>query len=196
MENSIYSITRLKELARRLDRENNYTPCHSENVANLALELCRALGIRGKKKDMIITACLIHDIGKIAVEPTVLAKHEKLSIAESIKLKMHPAISARIARQAGLSNNVVEMIYYHHVWFNGNGYPGEACKKGARIPIGARIMAICDAYDTMISHRAYKEEVSKEDAIKELQKFSVKQFDPKIVEVFIKIIGTDNVNEN
>jgi putative nucleotidyltransferase with HDIG domain len=188
MENSIYSIPKLKELARRLDRDNNYTLCHSENVANLALEVCRALGIRGKKKDMIIAACLIHDIGKVAVEPAVLAKRDKLSIAESIKMKMHPIISARLASQAGLHKSVVEIIYYHHVWFNGNGYPDNVRKKGKRIPIGARIMAVCDAYDTMISNRSYKEEITKEDAIEELQKFSVKQFDPTIVEVFIRIL--------
>ena len=192
MTNSIYNLSKLKELARRLDRENNYTPCHSENVANLAMEICRALNIRGKKKDMIITACLIHDIGKIAMGPEVLLKHERLSAAESLKIKLHALISARLAKQAGLDNAIVETIYYHHVWFNGNGYPDAAYKKGTRIPIGARIMAVCDAYDTMVSSRAYKEKIPKEEAIKELQKNSIKQFDPKIVEIFIKAVNGGN----
>lgn len=189
MNNSIYSLQKLKVLAKKIDRENNYTPGHSENVANLALDLCRALNIRGKRKDMIVTACLIHDIGKLVVDREILLKNEKLNVAESLKIKIHPIISAKLARQAGLSKAVVETIYYHHVWFNGNGYPDDAYRKGARIPVGARIMAVCDAYDTMVSSRSYKERMSKQEAIKELQKFSVKQFDPRIVEVFIKTLN-------
>jgi putative nucleotidyltransferase with HDIG domain len=187
---SIYSLAKLKELARRIDRENNYTPCHAENVANLAMELCRALNIRGKKKNMIITACLIHDIGKIAVEPEILVKQKRLSAAESLKIRMHPIISAKLAKQAGLSKVVIESIYYHHVWFNGNGYP-HGYKKGVRIPIGARIMAVCDAYDTMVSKRAYREMIPPEEAIRELQKSSIRQFDPKIVDTFVKVMGNN-----
>lgn len=175
-------------MARKLDAENNNTPCHSEKVAKYAMALCRALNIRGKKKDMIITACLIHDVGKIAVESRVWAKRGRLSCAQMIKARMHPVISAKLARQAGMPKTVVEAIYYHHVWFNGNGYPNEAYKKGKRIPIGARIVAVCDAYDTMMASRPYKEVVSRQQAARELEKFSVKQFDPKIVEIFLRVI--------
>lgn len=189
MDNTIYSLQNLKEFARRLDRENNHTPCHSENVANLALDLCRALGIRGRKKDMIVTACLIHDVGKIAVDSDVLDKHAKFNNVEILKIRLHPAISAKLAKQAGFNKTVVETIYYHHVWFNGRGYPDEAYKKGPRIPIGARILAICDSYDSMVSPRSYREKVNKEEAIEELRRSAVKQLDPRIVEVFIGLIG-------
>ena len=192
MNSSIYTLNKLKELARKLDRENNHTPCHSENVANLALELCRALNIRGRKKDMIITACLIHDIGKLAVKPEVLSKNGKLSIVEALRVKLHPIISARLARQAGLNKTIVETIYYHHVWFNGNGYPDNAVKKGARIPIGARILVVCDTYDSLISKRSYKDVKSKEEAVEELRKNSIRQFDPRIVEVFSRIVQAGN----
>lgn len=189
MDNTVYSLQNLKEFARRLDRGNNHTPCHSENVANFALDLCRALGIRGKKKDMIVTACLIHDVGKIAVDPDVLEKHEKFNDVETLKIRLHPVISARLAKQAGLDKTVVETIYYHHVWFNGRGYPDKAYKKGQRIPIGARILAVCDSYDSMISQRSYREKITREKAIEELRRSAVKQLDPRIVEVFIGIIG-------
>lgn len=189
MDNTIYSLQNLKEFARRLDRGNNHTPCHSENVANLAHDLCRALGIRGKKKDMIITACLIHDVGKIAVDSDILEKHEKFNNAEVLKIKLHPVISAKLAKQVGLHKTVVEAIYYHHVWFNGRGYPDEACKKGKRIPIGARILAVCDSYDSMVSQRSYREKTTREEAIEELRRSAVKQLDPRIVEVFIRVIG-------
>lgn len=188
MDDSIYSSQYLKEFARKLDRENNHTPCHSENVANLAFEVCRAMGIRGRKKDMIITACLIHDVGKLAIDSSVLNKHTKLNNVEKLKIKMHPLISARLARQAGLDKIVIETIYYHHVWFNGRGYPGVVHKKGQRIPIGARILAVCDAYDSMVSQRSYREKITREEAIEELRRSAIRQLDPRIVEVFIGIV--------
>lgn len=190
--NSIYSIHKLKALARKLDRENNYTPCHSEKVANYALEICRRLNIRGKKKDLIITACLIHDVGKVGVNPGVLAKKEKLTAMELYQIRLHPKISANLAKEAGCDRKIIEILYYHHVWFNGNGYP-DARKKGQRLPIGARILAVCDAYEAMTSERSYKEVMSSGEAIEELRKTAIKQFDPRLVEVFVReIIGEGN----
>lgn len=191
MNNSIYSLRKLRELARKLDRENNYTPCHSENVANLAMDLCKALGIRGKRKDMIIAACLIHDIGKVGIDQKILDKKERLTDIEWLRIKRHPTISAMLAKEAGYSDKVAEIIYYHHVWYNGNGYP-KATKKGARIPIGARILAVCDTYESMISKRSYKEVASRQEAIDELKKNSIRQFDPRIVEVFSRAVAAEN----
>jgi len=188
MNNSIYSLRKLRELARKLDRENNYTPCHSENVANIALDLCKALGIRGKRKDMIIAACLIHDIGKIGIGRKILEKKERLTDIEWLMIKRHPAISAILAKEAGYSDKVAEIIYYHHVWYNGSGYP-KAAKKGARIPIGARILAVCDTYESLVSKRSYKDIKSSQDALGEIRKNAIRQFDPRIVEIFSEVIG-------
>jgi len=181
----IYNPQELRALARKLDRTNNCTPCHSENVANYALELCKALKIRGKKKDMIIAASLIHDVGKIGIDTRIWAKGQRLSSIEWLKIKMHPIISARLVKEAGFSKEVVEAIYYHHVWFNGNGYPTNARKKGSRIPISARIIAVCDSYEAMVSERPYRKAMIIHEAIRILRKYSAKQFDPRIVEIFI-----------
>lgn len=189
MTNSIYSIQKLRELARRLDRENNHTPCHSENVADLAMDLCRGLGIRGRKKDMIVTACLIHDVGKLVLDSKVWAEKEKLDGSRSLKVKMHPAIAARLAMEAGCGEKVAEIIYYHHVWYNGSGYPEAYRRKGMRLPVGSRILSVCDAYESMVAKRAYKDGIPPEEAIGELRKNSVRQFDPRIVEIFIKVVG-------
>jgi putative nucleotidyltransferase with HDIG domain len=186
---SIYSLSKLKEFARKLDRENNYTPCHSENVANLALELCRALNIRGKKKDMIIAACLIHDVGKATVGAEILEKHERLSAAEALKIRQHPVISAQLANQAGLSKTVIETIYYHHVWYNGRGYPDNGHRSGHKIPIGARILAVCDAFEAITSNRSYRDRASKEEALERIKKSAIRQFDPRIVDVFVNLMG-------
>lgn len=190
MTKSIYSLNKLKALARKTDRLNNHTPCHSERVADYALKLCRALNIRGKRKDAIITACLVHDTGKIVVDTSVWGKKERLTHKEMRFIKMHPAIAAKLAKAAGCSDKVAELIYYHHQWFNGNGYP-DLKKQGSRIPIGARILAVCDAYEAMVSSRPYRRRIPAEEAIEELRRNAVRQFDPKIVEIFIKIV-TEN----
>lgn len=189
MGNSAYSIDGLKALARRLDRENNCTPCHSENVASYVAELCKALNIRGSRKDAILTACLLHDVGKISVDRKVWGKTGRLSDTDWHKIRQHPAVSATLAQEAGCDKKVVEIIYCHHMWYNGNGYP-HAGRKGQRIPVGARILSVCDAYDAMISKRPYRDPIPKEEAIGELKKHSIEQFDPHIVEVFENIIGT------
>ncbi|MEI8176029.1 MAG: HD domain-containing phosphohydrolase [Candidatus Omnitrophota bacterium] len=186
---SIYSIQQLRELSRKVERENDFAPAHSEHVADLALELCRELGIRGVRKDAIIAASLIHDVGKLTVDGSVLVKREKLTDLEWHRIRMHPMISAQLALQSGLSGAVVEIVYYHHVWYNGNGYPDNAFKKGRRISIGARILAVCDAYDCMVSPRAYRERRTPQEGICELERWSVKQFDPTIVELFARIVG-------
>ncbi len=191
MGDSIYTIQRLRAMSQKLDRENNFTPCHSENVANLSLDLCRELGIRGKRKDMIVTASLIHDVGKFGVDKSIWAKPGKLSASDWLEVKRHPALSAQLAKQAGLGKDVIETIYYHHVWFNGHGYP-DVKKKGSRIPIGARIIAVCDAYDAMVSQRPYKEGLQKAEAIEELKSGAVRQFDPRIVQVFAEMLGGSN----
>jgi len=191
MINSIYSPQKLKTLARKLDRSSNFTPYHSERVANYALELCKALGIRGKKKDLIVNACLVHDVGKAVVDKEVWSKTDKLNLSDWHLIRMYPKISAILAKESGLAANISEFIYYQHIWYNGNGYP-EADKKGQRIPIGARILAICDAFEAMVSGRPYRVPISREEAIEQLRKRAIDQFDPRLVEVFIeKVINTN-----
>ena len=93
-----------------------------------------------------------------------------------------------MAAYAGCKEKVVELLYYQHAWYNGNGYP-DGIKKGSRIPIGARILAVCDAYEAMVSSRSYKDrQLTPQEVITELRKSSGEQFDPKIVEAFIDII--------
>ncbi|MCX5715576.1 MAG: HD domain-containing protein [Candidatus Omnitrophica bacterium] len=184
-------IDRIKELANRLDKGHNHTPHHSEHVAEYARAVCRMLHIRGKRKDIIINACLIHDIGKSVIGADIWAKKKRLSEIDWYKIQLHPLISAKIAKEMGCDGKVVELIYYHHVWFNGSGYPrknGHSLKKGNRIPIGARILAICDAYEAMVSRRAYRDGEPSDEAIGELRKHAAEQFDPRIVEVFINTI--------
>jgi putative nucleotidyltransferase with HDIG domain len=186
-------VDRVRELAERLDNGHNHTPHHSERVAGYARLLCRLMQIRGKKKDTIINACLIHDIGKAVIDAEVWAKKERLSEFDWYKIQLHPLLSAIIAKEMGCDEKTVEIIYYHHVWFNGNGYPhkdGYPRRKGNRIPIGARILAVCDAYEAMISQRAYRAAGKSDEAVCELRRRASEQFDPRIDEVFINQVTT------
>ena len=192
MVNSIYSLKKLKQLAKRFDRGNNSTISHSDHVANFALGLCKALNIRGKRRHVIITASLIHDVGKIVIDQQIWLKREKLTDAEWLKIRMHPLISAQLAEESGLVKGIVEAIYYHHVWFNGNGYPDSAGKRGQRIPIAARIIAICDAYEEITSDKVYKSKMTQGEALEELKRHAAEQFDPRLVEIFIKIVSVEN----
>jgi len=187
MQTASGSVQKLKALARELDTNVTMTPRHCEKVADYCVELCKAMEIRGKKRNIIVTAGLIHDIGKLPINPTLWIKKEKLSDSEWRTIQLHSVISARMAKEAGCDEKIVEALYYHHVWYNGKGYP-DIKKKGKRIPISARILAICDAYDSMTSKRPYREPFSPERAVEELLKYSIKQFDPAIVETFIKVI--------
>lgn len=191
MNDSIYSIETLKELARKVDRMGNGACGHSEEVAQRARELCKALNVRGKRREIVIEACLIHDVGRIGVDAAVWSKTEKLNDIDWHQIKQHPAIGAKLAQRAGYEKHVVQIVYNHHVWYNGRGYP-KSRRKGARIPLGARILAVCDAYEAMISKRPYREAKTSDEAIQELKKNVVKQFDPRIVEVFAERVVDNN----
>lgn len=189
-ETGFYSLRKLREIAGRLDRTDAAPPCHSENVAKLALAMCKALEIRGRKKDIIITACLIHDVGKIAVDPSLWSKRQRLTYADRRLIEICPKIAAMLARWAGCDIKVAQMLYYQHIWYNGNGYPEVKRKKGDQIPIGARILAICEAYDAMTSGRPYREPIPPHEAAEELRRHAIKQFDPRLVEIFVRdVVG-------
>lgn len=196
MDRFISPIERLKALARRLDRQHNYTPHHSEHVAAYALLICKALHIRGKRRRSIVNACLIHDIGKSVVGEEIWAKKERLSKFDWYKIELHPLVSAKIACGMGCDEKIVELVYYHHIWFNGGGYSYKddgMHKKGTRIPLGARILAVCDAYEAMVSKRAYRDGETQQKAIDELKKRAPGQFDPRIVEALINAIANQGV---
>jgi len=129
---------------------------------------------------------LLHDIGKIAIEETTLNKQGKLTEQEWKEIKRHPEIGYRILSTVNDMSEMADYILCHHEKWNGTGYPKGL--KREEIPFPARIIAIADAYDAMTSERSYRSALSKEIAIKELQKNSGIQFDPEIVRAFIETV--------
>jgi HD-GYP domain len=137
--------------------------------------------------EIIRCAALLHDIGKIAVSEQILLKKEALSPDELVKLKLHSIVSTSIVRHIDTDNRLVPMVLFHHERYDGSGYPEGL--RGAGIPIGARILSVCDAYTAMTTKRPYRQILSSQAAMQELRRCSGTQFDPDVVETFIGLFG-------
>ncbi|TRZ96365.1 HD domain-containing protein [bacterium] len=176
----------IKVLAQAIDARDHYTHSHSENVARYAVAICEELKLPAKEIEMIREACELHDLGKIGVEDSILLKPSSLTEEEWAQIKLHPMTAARILEPLTFLNGVTDLVKQHHEHYDGSGYPDK--RKGDDILLGARIIHLADAYDSMISARAYRKvPLSKEDAIMEIRKNTGTQFDPKVVNAFLRI---------
>jgi len=174
----------IKTLAEIIDANDNYTRGHCDKVMKYSIEICKRLNLDQRHMNSVKTASMLHDIGKIGVDLSVIRKEGKLNDEDWAKIRKHPEIGARIVRQIGFLNDIVPIIKYHHSKFSGGGYPDPG-RRGERIPIGARIIAVADAYDAMTSDRPYRKAMSHNEAIAELKRCSGTQFDPKVVDAFM-----------
>ena len=179
-------IDTIQTLAKLLDEKIPATKGHSRRVANLTMQLGRRLGIEGKDLLILRDAALIHDIGKIGIPDKILLKPAALNSKERRVVEKHPSVGMDVIGRAEFFNRFVPIVAFHHEWYNGKGYPMGL--SGEKIPLGARIVAVCDAWDAMISKRPYRDPMKKKDAIRELINGSGTQFDPVVVREFLKMI--------
>jgi len=170
-----------------LAERDPHTEIYGEELQNLAVSLGKDIGVPEYKLRDLRLLALLHDVGKGGILDSILYKKGKLSSEEWEIMKRHCEIGYRIAGNIPELVPIAEDILFHHEWWNGKGYPNEL--KGEEIPILARIISIVDAYNTIQSERPYKKARSKEEAIKELKRCAGTQFDPKLVERFLKIVG-------
>ncbi len=176
----------VKAIVEALDAKDSYTLGRSRRVAYYAMKITNKLSLKQSEINKIELAGLLHDIGMIGVAEEILNKTQKLSEEEYEKIKMHVQYSVKILEDIKQLCDITEIIKYHHEHYDGNGYPYGL--KGEEIPLGSRIIAIADAYDAMVSKRAYRESLSSEDALKVIESCSGKQFDPYLVEIFKSVI--------
>ncbi len=176
----------VQALARTIDAKDSYTYDHADRARKYARLICAKLHLPDHLTRQIEYAALVHDIGKIGIKEEILNKAGKLDQEEEDALRKHPQIGQRILAPVTFLAPVAPMVHYHHEWYNGEGYPDGL--QGEEIPLGSRIVSVIDAYDAMTTDRPYRKASSQEDAIKELVACKGTQFDPKVVDAFIRVL--------
>ncbi|OGR87094.1 MAG: hypothetical protein A3J74_01160 [Elusimicrobia bacterium RIFCSPHIGHO2_02_FULL_57_9] len=180
-----FYLEMVKTLARAVDSKDAYTHDHSDRASLKARRLAAELQLPEQTARYVEYAALLHDIGKIGIDEAILLKPGKLTPEEYEVMKKHPIIGHQILAPVKFLGPVAQMVLYHQEWYNGQGYPEGL--KGEAIPLGARIVAVIDAWDAMTSDRPYRKALGRDIAISELRKGAGTQFDPKIVEAFLKL---------
>lgn len=179
-----YDIT-LEALGDALDLKDSETEGHSKRVTAYTIALARAMGIRPAEIKVIARGAFLHDIGKMAIPDEILRKPGKLTPEEQEVMREHCSLGYHILRKIPFLNEPAEIVFAHQEHFDGSGYPNQL--KGAEIPVGARIFAIADTLDAITSDRPYRRARSFDAAREEILRCSGTQFDPAVVEVFLKV---------
>lgn len=175
----------IKTILKTLHEKNPREEAHSRRVAYISSEIGKALGMTSEDVQVLRTISHLHDIGKIAIDESILNKPGKLDASEWVMIKKHPEIGYRILSTTSEYDDIAIDILSHHERFDGLGYPRGL--KGDAIPLRARIIAIADAFDAMISFRTYRPSLSLDEAKMELLHHKGTQFDPTLVDVFLKL---------
>ena len=144
----------LTSLALAVDSKDRFTQGHSEKVSSYAVLIAEAIGLEGTQIEEIRLGGMLHDVGKVGILESILNKNGPLNPDEWEAMKRHVEYGAKLLEPLRGTENVREMVAHHHEFFDGSGYPDGLL--GSQIPLGARIVAIADAYDTITSARTYK----------------------------------------
>ena len=181
-------IRTIKALAIAVDAKDTYTHGHSENVMNIAEEICRELAADSRVIGSVRDGGLLHDIGKIGIPGYILNKPGSLTYDEfNGIMKTHPSLGANIVRDVPFLRELYELILHHHENYDGTGYPDGL--RGKEIPLGARVIHVADAFEAMTSNRPYRDSLGRKEAIRRLREERGKQFDPGVVDAFMTVAG-------
>jgi putative two-component system response regulator len=173
-------------LANAVEAKDSTTEMHCQRLAGLAHQLGMQAGIDPGGLKGLVFGALLHDIGKIGVSDAILTKAGPLTRQEWAEMRLHPLIGERICEPLATSSQFASIVRHHHERWDGDGYPDGL--RGVQIPMGARIVALVDAYDAIIHDRPYRPARSVEQALEEIHRESARQFDPSLVDLFVPII--------
>ena len=179
-------LAAIEALVSALEAKDKYTGGHSRRVTEIALALGNELGLSSQDMEDLRLGSLLHDIGKIAVEQVIQNKPGKLTREEYEHIMTHVHIGAEIVRPV-VSKKITEMIEHHHDHYDGSGL--HQVVAGDDIPLAARILAVADAFDAMISDRPYRSAMSITDIVEEIKRCAGTQFDPIVVAAFLNTVG-------
>lgn len=190
-----YSDT-LAALTSALEAKDPYTRLHTHRMRDLAVGLGAALQVSGDAKRALALGALLHDVGKIGISDGILLKPGPLTTAEWKIMRAHPVIGERMLQSIDFLRPALPIIRQHHERWDGKGYPDQL--KGEEIPLGARVVGVCDAFDAMTSDRPYRRALSVEVACERLLAAAGTQFDPECAALLVDIIskmGEENLEE-
>ncbi|MDD4908065.1 MAG: diguanylate cyclase [Candidatus Omnitrophica bacterium] len=172
--------------AKTLELKDHYTGEHVEKTVQFAVNLAKALELPDDEVERIRQAAILHDLGKVGISEKILCKKGKLTTKEFEIIKTHTQIAVDILRPIQVLQGIIPLVLYHHERWDGKGYPHGL--KGEEIPLGARVVALADVYQALISDRPYRKAYPKPEVIKIIRAGAGSQFDPHIVGVFLKIV--------
>jgi len=177
----------IEALARTVDAKSEWTAGHSERVAALSVKIGKVMGFNPEQIDLLNRGGLLHDIGKIGVPLAILDKSDKLNDDEMDAVRSHPLIGEKILEPVEVYNTILPIVVQHHERVDGKGYPHGLA--GDEIDINARILAVADVYDALISQRPYRQGWVEEKVLNYIKEQTGKMFDPKVVDAFITIVS-------
>lgn len=185
-ENNEMFFSTIEALAEAIEKRDPYTGGHTRRVLEISLDIAGEMNLGPHEREILKLAALLHDIGKIGIDDQVLRKQAALTPEEFDLIKKHPEIGCEIVKHIRKLQDVVPGILMHHEKMDGSGYPMGNSRD--QIPLTARIVAVADAYDAMVSDRPYRKGRDQEAALAELERVKGKQFDPDVVAAFKKVI--------
>lgn len=187
LENSY--LDTIEILRKTVEAKDEYTRGHSDRVAEYSLLIGEKLHLSRDEMNTLRIGALFHDIGKIGIPDSILAKDDQLTDEEYNEIKKHPTIGANILSSSAIFTNILPIVEHHHERYDGKGYPSGL--SGTSIPFMARIVAVADTFDAMCSKRSYRNSLSFSQAVSEIDKCKGTQFDPEIANVFLDILSHD-----
>jgi HD-GYP domain-containing protein (c-di-GMP phosphodiesterase class II) len=185
-------LSQLYVLTQLLDLKDMNIGRHCTRLAEWAVRIAADLGLEGDERRNVEVASLLHDVGKVGVPDAILGKNGPLDRSEWEEMKRHPDYGWNLLRLLPGLESASLYVLHHHERIDGRGYPGGL--KGDQIPLGGRIVAVVDAFDAMISDRCYRPGLAPEVAIERLEGGSGRQFDPEVVNRFVKLASTELVD--
>ena len=181
-------------LAEAVDKRDPYTSKHSQNVKLIAVDIGREMRVSAQELEALEWGGLLHDVGKIGVPDAVLLKADRLTRDERMTMNAHPVLGAQIIAPVTKLAPELPIIRHHHEWYNGSGYPDRLI--GDEIPKLARILHVADAFEAMTAQRPYRmTPLTAEQALGELRKFAGIQFDPAVVDAFVRTPWVHGVSD-
>lgn len=173
-----------------IEAKDAYTRGHCEEVALFALAMARRLELSEAEQEHVYKSGMLHDVGKIAISDGILLKPGVLSPSERMVIETHASVGADLINNVPRLRPLVQIVRHHHERYDGEGYPGHLA--GEDIPLLSRILAVADVFSTMLADRPYRRARTREEAYGELKRGAGAQFDPKIVDLFLEIVASDD----